>query len=66
MMYVLKYNEKYVLDFGCPEPILTNDINKAAIWFTKREITKNARENGFKLGKNYTIVACGLHELSAT
>lgn len=66
MIYVLKYEGKYVLDFGYPKPVLTEDINKAAVWFTKKQIAENASENGFRLGKNYTIVACGLCELSAT
>jgi hypothetical protein len=62
-MYVLKCNNKYVADFGYPEPELTENINKAAVWFTKRQIRENASENGFRLGKKYDIVECGLHEL---
>lgn len=63
MYYVLKFNGKYVSDFGYPNPSTTKDINKAAVWFTRREIFKNARENGFILGDNIVIQECGLKEV---
>lgn len=63
MIYVLKYGAKYVLDFGYPKPVLTNDINKAAFWCTKKEIVENARENGYRLGKKYVAQKCGLQEM---
>jgi len=62
MIYVLKYEGKYVLDFGYPKPVLTEDINKAAVWFTKKQITENASENGFRLGKKYVVQKCELQE----
>jgi len=63
-MYVLRYEGKYVSDFGYPEPELTTDINKAAVWFTKKEIKDNFRENGFRMGKKYELVECGLVEIN--
>lgn len=64
-MYVLKYEGKYVKDFGYPKPELTSDINKAAVWFTKSEVKANASENGFRLGPKYVCVEVGLVELKS-
>ncbi len=62
-MYVLKYNDKYVSDFGYPEPELTDDINKATYWWSKKDVRDNFRDNGYRLGKKYEFVECGLVEL---
>ena len=62
-MYVLKYNDKYVADFGYPEPELTENINQAAYWWSKKDVRDNFRDYGYKLDKKYKFVECRLVEL---
>lgn len=63
-MYVLRYNGKYVKDFGYPEPELTDDIRNAAFWMNKTQIRENFKENGFIFGKKYEFVPCEIKESS--
>lgn len=58
----MKENMCWILDIQ--KPVLTEDINKAAVWFTKKQISENASENGFRLGKKYVVQKCGLQEVT--
>jgi hypothetical protein len=63
-MYVLRYDGKYVKDFGYPKPELTDDIDKAAYWCFKKDVRENFKENGFSFNNKYEFVKCGLRELT--